>query len=151
MIFIVQVVQMIGYNRTMILRFALILLAVSISSFSANAQNLPSRQKAGEITAKPICGVLINRSDQSIMGTLTTAPQTLPGGDIARHRDNFKLAAGARKEFCASGPFFEGQRLELILRTLIPLFSCKTKIDKDIYLDSKTDENGLRKVSATCY
>lgn len=84
------------------------------------------------------------------MGTLATAPQKLPSGDTAKHRDNFKLPAGERKQFCAAGPFYQGQRLELILRTVIPLFSCKTKIDREIFLDAK-QENGYKKLSATCY
>lgn len=100
--------------------------------------------------SRPICSWLTNRSQQAIIGTLATAGQRLESGDIAKHRDNFRLEAGARKQFCAAGPFYEGQRLELILRTIIPLFSCKTKIDREIFLDAKPDENGIIKLSATC-
>ncbi len=120
----------------------------------ALAQPLPSSNtggKRGEITAKPICSKLTNRSDQTIMGTLSTAPQRIESGDMVRHQDNFKLIAGASKEFCASGPFYEGQRLELTLRTLIPLFSCKTKINREILLYAEEDLDGVKRLSADCY
>ena len=85
------------------------------------------------------------------MGTIATASQKLPSGDIAKHRENFKLEAGDRRQFCTTGPFFEGQRVEIIIRTLIPLFSCKTKIDREIFLDARRDEFDMVKLSATCY
>ena len=126
------------------------LLILLFSSAPVFAQ-VPSRQAAGEITRQPICTYLINRSDQTIMGTIATKSQKLADGTIAAHSDNFKLGAGDRRQFCAAGPFFEGRRLELTIRTLIPLFSCYTKIDRDIYLDATPDAGGFKKLSATCY
>jgi len=132
-------------------RFSLFVLTLFVLS-PAHAQiKLPSGTgKEGEILSKPICSWLNNRSDQTILGTLSTASQKIDSGDVVKHRDTFRLAAGERKQFCAAGPFYEGQRLELILRTVIPLFTCKTKIDKEIFLDAKPDENGVKKLSATC-
>lgn len=132
----------------MMIRAALILLV--LSAMPAFAQ-VSSRQAAGEIVSQPICTYLVNRSDQTIMGTMATKSQTLADGTVAAHSDNFKLGAGERRQFCAAGPFFEGRRLELTIRTLIPLFSCYTKIDRDIYLDAKPDQGGFKKLSATCY
>lgn len=86
------------------------------------------------------------------MGTITTAPQRLASGDNVRHKDNFTLKAGERQEICASGPFYEGQRLEVILRTIIPLFNCRTKIDRgDIELNVTVKESGFRTLTAKCY
>lgn len=108
--------------------------------------------RTGEIIARPICSALVNRSDQAILGTLSTAGQRVPSGDVIKHRDNFRLEPGDRKEFCSTGPFYEGQRLEIVLRTIIPLFDCKTRIDRgDIYLDARPDQYGVKKLSATCY
>ncbi len=128
-----------------------ILFILFLLPFSALAQSSPSSQRMGEITTKPLCGVLVNRSDQTIMGTISTAGQTVSSGDVVRHQDNFKLKSGDRKDFCANGPFFEGKRLEITLRTIVPLFTCKTQIDKEIYMDAKLDENGINRLSATCY
>jgi hypothetical protein len=130
---------------TRILFFLSLFLAVP-----AHAQ-VPSREPAGEITARPMCGKLVNRSEQTIMGTIATKSQRLSSGDMVAHQENFKLLSGEERELCTTGPFFEGRRLELTLRTLIPLFSCYTKIDRTIYLDAKPDETGFKKLSATCY
>lgn len=127
----------------------LILIALLFIPSPVFSQMPQSIQRAGEVTTAPICGFLINRSNQTMMGTLMTMPQTVSSGDTVRHRENFRLEAGARKQFCTTGPFFEGQRIELVLRTLMPLFSCKTRIDRDIYLDTK-EENGFKKLFATC-
>lgn len=101
---------------------------------------------------RPVCGMLVNISKQTIMGSIATAPQALPSGDNVRHRENFRLAAGERKQICAAGPFYEGRRLDLVLRTLLPLFDCKTRIDRgDIRLDAVPQSGGFKKLTATCY
>lgn len=110
-----------------------------------------SRGKAGDIITKPKCTFLVNRSDQTMMGTVSTAPQTLPGGDVVRHRENFKLEAGKRQEICSTGPFYEGYRLEVEIKTLIPLFTCRTTLDREIFLEAEDGDGGFRKLTATCY
>ena len=127
--------------------FMMILLLLTVPAF---AQTSATEGKEGELLPQPLCTYLINRSDQTIIGTISTASQTLPSGDSVKHRSNFKLAAGAREQICAAGPFYEGRRLELVIRTLIPLFSCKTKLDQEIFLDSLPQPGGFRKLSATC-
>ena len=136
----------------MIIRIPFIFL-VCLFSFPALAQIAmpPLGGKEGEITSQPICTYLTNRSDQTILGTISTAAQTLPSGDSVRHRDNFRLAAGERKQICTTGPFYEGRRLEIVLKTLLPLFDCKTRIDREIFLDATLQESGFKKLSATCY
>ena len=86
-----------------------------------------------------------------MMGSLETAGQMLADGTMARHQDNFRLKAGEEKEFCASGPFYAGRKLYLVLRSLVPLFSCRTRIEQPIYLDAKPDEGGTVRLSATCH
>ncbi len=106
--------------------------------------------KEGEIATSPLCSALINRSDQTILGTLSTATQTIETGETVKHQNNFRLAAGEKMEFCSTGPFYEGRRLAIVLRTLIPLFECKTMIDEPVYLDAVEQPGGFRKLSATC-
>lgn len=107
--------------------------------------------KAGEVTSRPFCGMLVNRSSVSMRGTVATMAQTLPDGTQARHTINYKLAPGEKKQICASGPFYEGRKLELTIRSLIPLFSCMTRMEGDVYLDMKEDSEGVKRYSATCY
>lgn len=139
------------YTGAMIrfLPFLLILLFPLAASAQIDLPS-PNAGKEGEIISQPICSALVNRSDQTILGTLSTAGQQIETGEIIRHQDNFRLAAGERKEFCATGPFYEGQRLEVVLRTLLPLFDCKTKINHEIFLDALPNQYGFKKLSATC-
>lgn len=135
------------------MRFVLIaLLSAILFATSAMAQNnMLTEGREGEILSQPVCGVLVNKSEQTIMGTVSTAPQMI-GGDIIRHRDNFRLEAGERKEICARGPFYEGRRLEIVLRTIIPLFDCKTRLDRgEIALDVTVKDSGFRTLTATCH
>ena len=135
----------------MIRFFTIANLTVFLFCVPAFAQVPDSSGKQGEILGKPICSYLTNRSDQTIIGTIATAAQTVASGDVVKHRQNFKLSSGERRQFCAAGPFYEGRRLELTLRTIIPLFSCKTKIEREIFLDAQPDDNGIKKLSATCH
>jgi hypothetical protein len=119
-------------------------------SFPALAQPVAGEGKEGEIIGTPICTDLTNRSAQMIIGTITTASQTIDTGDVVKHRSNFRLDAGAKQKICAAGPFFEGRRVMLVIRTLIPLFECKTTLEKEIFLDATPQDNGTTKLSATC-
>lgn len=130
--------------------FFIVLLVTLCDTYAAQAQINVQEGKEGEVVANPICGMLTNRSDQTIMGTISTASQKIATGDDVKHRSNFRLSAGEKKEFCTTGPFYEGRRLELVLRTIIPLFSCKTKLGQEIFLDVQSQEGGFRKLSATC-
>ena len=130
--------------------FALLLIVLATPALAQTRLPPASSGKEGEILEKPICNWLTNRSDQTIMGFIATASQKVASGDVVRHRENFRLEAGERKQICAAGPFYEGRRLELTIRTIMPLFSCKTKIDREIFLDAKHDP-AFTQLSATCY
>ena len=85
-------------------------------------------------------------------------------GDKTRHVSTIRLeAAGStdpktgqltdRADICASGPFYPGRQLDLTLRTLFPVFSCKTRIDKGeivIKAERKADDSGVD-MWAECY
>lgn len=131
-------------NRLLFALLVFTAMPAAAQSFDLNAG------KEGEVLSSPICSALINRSDQTIMGMIATASQKIASGDMVKHRQNFRLSAGERMEFCSAGPFYEGRRIELVIRTLIPLFSCKTTLNKEIYLDSTPQPGGFRKLSATC-
>ncbi len=127
-----------------------LLILLLLLSIPAYAQTVAGEGKEGEITAAPICTDLTNRSAQTIIGTITTASQTIDTGDVVKHRSNFRLDAGAKQKICAAGPFFEGRRVALVLRTVIPLFECKTTLEREIFLDATPQDDGTTKLSATC-
>ncbi len=127
---------------------------------------LPCTAIAQEVTAEPICFNIINDSDQIIYGSVVTDYITREDGLKIHYDGTFRLApkgtvtpeTGYRKdfsEFCTRGPFFPGRQMQITLRTLIPVFSCKTSIEAgDVVVHSKIImKNGIktRKYWATCY
>lgn len=102
---------------------------------AAQAQN-----EGLDIIDEPICFVLRSEAPYSTMGSFVTAEYTNEDGIVARHRSNFRFGeAGSkddegypddRAEFCSYGPFMPDRQLELTLRTLFPIFSCKTRVDQ---------------------
>ena len=93
-----------------------------------------------DIVTDPLCFKVRNEAPYNVYGNFVTDYYTTPEGIQARHRSNFKLEAAGSKdkdgkpsdaaEFCSYGPFLSGRKLELVLRTLVPIFDCKTKIDQ---------------------
>lgn len=127
------------------------------------AQN---KVRAGEIVAEPICFLVINEADHSVNGSFVTDLYPRPDGKEARHRSNFRLEkAGSihtekkyptdRAEFCSYGPFYEGRKLEFVVRTLFPVFSCKTNIESGPIIIQSTprvnDPMGGFDISAQCH
>ncbi len=126
---------------------------VLLTPLAAKAQpQVPTLSgQAGEILNSPVCNFLHNRSDQVMMGTIYLKEQTAPSGDSIRQSENFRLEPDQKRQICALGPFYEGRRIELVIRTLIPLFTCRTTLDREIFLDATPQDNGMKKLSATCY
>lgn len=111
--------------------------------------NIPMTAE-GEVVTTPICFRVINRADYTITGSLYTNYYTNDKGQKARHTSNFRLEKGQSQPYCSYGPFYNGQRLSLVLRTVLPIFECQTKIDGDIYLMGKVNDDGTRKTWAMC-
>jgi hypothetical protein len=104
---------------------------------------------AGEILKEPICFKVINKAPYGILGTVVTDVFHGPQG-AARHRSNFNLKENESTEFCSYGPFYEGGKLELVVRTLVPVFSCKTRVDADIEIHGRRKEKGGTDTWAIC-
>lgn len=94
-----------------------------------------------EVLAEPICFLVKNEAPYNVYGDVSTDYYTKPDGRQARHRSNFQLAPVGTThetegypldvaEFCSSGPFYPGRKLEVTVRTLIPLDSCRTRVDQ---------------------
>ena len=105
---------------------------------------------AGEVTPFQECATLRNMSDQSIMGVVRTAPFKTTTGDPKRHEATFRLEADETAQICSTGPFYEGYKVELMIRTIIPLFTCKTRLSGDIMLRKKQNDDGTTKLYADC-
>ena len=127
---------------------------------------LPEHVIAQEITDEPICFTLRNDANHRVYGSVSTAYVTNQYGLKIHYDGSFRLEAkgttdpetGYEKditEFCSSGPFFPGRKLEITLRTLIPVFSCKSSVEVgEIVIHSQTimkDGVEVKKMWATCY
>lgn len=123
----------------------------------------PVAVSAQDIVQDPICFVVKNEAPYSIYGSFMTDFYPHPDGTKARHRSNFKLeAAGSvdeetgypsdAGEFCSYGPFFPGRKLEMTLRTLVPIFSCQTRIDMGpIVIHGERKPEGGTNTWADCF
>ncbi len=118
---------------------------------------------AQDITASPICFTVRNEAPYRVYGDISTNYDTNAQGQKIRHNGSFRLEkAGTtqakenyyldRSEFCSKGPFYQGRQLELTIRTLIPVFSCKTSIELgEIIIKGKINDDGTTKTWAVCY
>lgn len=114
-------------------------------SSSANKNNQNEKY-----SKTPICSTIKNMAPYSVRGTITTDYDIWPNGKIGRHQSNFRLKPKEITEFCTTGPFYEGGRIDFSIRTLIPIFSCKTKIDKPIIIIGTKKINGGYNTKAVC-
>lgn len=118
---------------------------------------------AQEITPTPICFTVKNEAPYMVYGQIATDYYTTPDGTKARHTGTFRLKEKDttnletgnfqdRTEFCVSGPFYPNRKVELTLRTLFPIFSCKTNVEMgEIVIHGKIKKDGSTKSWATCY
>ena len=144
-----------------IIKFFVFLLFFSIWPATIQAQDDPffaydnstitNVSPAGEVTDTPLCFNIFNKAPYSIRGSVMSDKYVTKDGITAHHRSNFRLDTGEYTEFCSTGPFYEGRRLELTLRTLVPIFSCKTRADQNVTVfGHHREEEGGTETWATC-
>ena len=124
---------------------------------------LPASAIAQEIVDQPICFTIRNEAPYKVYGQMASNYYTTPDGIKARHTGTFRLeAAGTRHkekgylldrtEFCSTGPFYPNRQMELTLRTLIPIFYCKTSIELgEIVIHGTAKKDKAGKTWAECY
>ena len=124
--------------------FAVAGMALTALIFAAPAG---AQQYGGE----PACSVIRNLSDFTLYGDVRTDRTPTADGTLASHEKTFRLKAGEEVQVCSTGPFFEGGTVELTLRTLIPVFTCRTQLGApiDLTVTPKTDGDGYN-YAATC-
>lgn len=117
----------------------------------AQAPPLPvAPMPAGEILDEAVCFNVVNKAPYTVFGSFVTDTYTEDDGTSARHRSNFRLNENEQAEFCTYGPFYEGRKLEMVIRTLVPVFSCKTAITGDIVIQGRRKPEGGTETWAVC-
>lgn len=113
---------------------------------------LPAIAPAAGATGPQVCGTIVNKAEYKIYGTIMTDIAGERNGIPARHTQTLVLEPQDKVQVCSSGPFFAGGTLELTLKSLVPLFSCRTRIDRgDIIITNKPRPEGGQDWSATCH
>ena len=104
-----------------------------------------------EPTSEALCFTLRNSAPYKVYGSIITEYYTTERG-VGRKNSNFRLAAGESQEFCSHGPFYgeDNDELELVLRTLVPIFSCKFPAYGELMIYSQPGEDGSTKTLAAC-
>lgn len=138
------------------MKFLFILLMVMMVPLQAHAQIQlfePIAPQAGSMAdgSAEICGIIHNKTDVRVRGSIATDKVENADGIMVSHTHNFVLDAGNYISVCSEGPFFEGQRLELKIRTLFPVFTCKTRLGQQIDITFEEDETRTKKWDATCW
>lgn len=123
----------------------------------------PYQVSAQDVSPSPICFTIRNEAPYKIYGQVATNYYTTADGTRARHTATFSLEKPGttnpktknlqdRREFCSTGPFYPNRQLEITLRTLIPIFSCKTSIEMgELVIQGVRQEDGSTKTWITCY
>lgn len=135
--------------------------AFVIVSNAVMAQEEPA-PPALDIVDEPICFIVRNEAPYKVYGSFITDYYVAEDGTRARHRSNFRLdepgsmaedgTPADRAEFCSFGPFLPDRKLELVIRTLVPIFDCKTRIDQgEIVIKGYRKPEGGTNTYAECY
>jgi hypothetical protein len=104
---------------------------------------------AGEVTPFRECATLRNAANQEVLGVIKTEEFKYKG-QLVRHEGTFDLQDGETVNICSTGPFFPGYKVELTIKTIMPLFSCLTRLSGEIVLRRKEGEDGVNLLYADC-
>lgn len=104
----------------------------------------------GQILPKAACFKISSDAPFPLYGSFMTNRYVTPQSGEAQHRFNFRLATGQTQQICTEGPFFEGQQLDLTLRALVPMFSCRTAIYGTINMHGRKKPDGSNEMWADC-
>jgi len=122
------------------MRVLVFMFSVMFCAFAAVP--VSAQQPLGEVTYEPLCFSIINEAPFTVIGTVATQYYIRADGIKARHRENFRLGPQDWKQLCTRGPFFDGRMLDITLKTLVPIFECRTAFYEDLRVQGEYKEEG---------
>lgn len=130
-------------------RFLPILVVVfAVSLFSLTPHVLAQAYEGeafGEVTQEQICFNVVNTAPYRVYGGIETNDLIRPDGIKTKHREIFRLGPEEQVQFCTTGPFYDNREIRVILRSLVPMFECKTSVMGDIVIQGvRLPEGGTR-------
>ncbi len=96
------------------------------------------------------CFTLFNTAPFTVSGSMVTAIFETADATKSRQRLNFRLKPKESHRYCTYGPFYPGERLELVIRTLVPVFSCYTAAQGEITIRGEMKAEGGTRTWADC-
>ncbi len=111
---------------------------------------LSSVASAQLISPRPQCATIRNETGDRVFASIRSAYTANAAGEQKRHEGSFRLEKGEKTEVCSIGPFYPGYQVELVVKTMIPIFSCKTRLSGTITLTSSRDKDDIYRVTADC-
>ena len=111
---------------------------------------ITSSAHAAEVTPFKECASIRNDVGYTVMGVVRTAGFRTPNGQVQFHEGPFVLEDGENVVVCSTGPFYPGYKVELTLRTIMPIFTCETRLSGDIAIRKRETEDGITELYADC-
>ncbi|MBI1327559.1 MAG: hypothetical protein GC136_07950 [Alphaproteobacteria bacterium] len=111
---------------------------------------LPANAQSPKISEKDQCFHVWNQSGYRVYGSIETDFYEDQDGFKRHHRANFVLEHQEKQQFCTKGPFYPGGKVALVLRTIVPVFNCKTKPYGDVIIRSREKDDGGTELYASC-
>ncbi len=112
---------------------------------------VPVSAQAGELySPEPQCAIIHNETKGTAFVAIRTDFYAKPDGSKSYYEEVLHLKPDEKRQVCAKGPFYEGYKVSLIVKSLFPLYDCKTKLAGTIPVREKLKPEGGRDVYAVC-
>ncbi len=114
---------------------------------------VPLSAQAEELyTPQPQCADIKNETDGKVFVAIRTDFYAKPDGTRSYYETVLHLDPGKFQQVCAKGPFFPDYKVLLMVKSLLPLFDCKTKMQGTIAVRSRPakDNPEAHDYYATC-
>jgi hypothetical protein len=121
-----------------------------VSLFLLSCSYSPAVLAEPLLSEKPLCSIMHNDSERTVFIAVRTNYFIAPNGEKNRHEASLRLEPMQKQQVCAQGPFYDDYRVEIILRTIIPLFDCKTKLGDDLRITQTKQKDNVVTLSMNC-
>lgn len=98
----------------------------------------------------PHCALIKNETLDEMIIQIRTDYYLRDDGSRDYYETILRIDAGKDREICAKGPFYPEYKVDLIIKSLFPLFDCKTKLQGEIPVRERKDGSGSREFYAVC-
>ncbi|MGE4313652.1 MAG: hypothetical protein AB7E85_05205 [Pseudobdellovibrionaceae bacterium] len=137
------------------MRIALFLAAtLMLFSFSAQAQSEKARKSSYHdpplLSNSPMCLQIVNDAAYTVFGSVESKPHETAKREFIHYKSNFKLNPGKASKACSTGPFYPNYTLRFVIRTLVPVFTCRTHLNGTIRITGKENADGTYTTTAKC-